>query len=173
VEHGETSYAVALLGKGQDKEKDVRSKGKMGNSSNQSLLMKNYERKETQCSARDQADNVGADIMHMHVVEGKFQLEKLKTMLTSIKEEAKKWLGQLDMGCMREENYLDGSIEGPIIGPIKEGASAGNNIGLESMEVGLRRDKSKQPIEVQNPNNFSNRQVQHVNSVYSHRPQST
>ena len=57
--------------------------------------------------------------------------------------------------------------------PIKEGASAGNNIGLESMEVGLRTDKSKQPIEVQNPNNFSNRQVQHVNSVYSHRPQST
>ena len=74
---------------------------------------------------------------------------------------------------MREENYLDGSIEGPIVGPIKEGASAGNNIGLESVEVGLRRNKSKQAIEVQNPNNFSNRQVQHVNSVYSCRPQST
>ena len=166
-------YKVALLGQGQDKEKDVRSKGKMGNSSDQSLLTKNYERKETRCSARDQAGNVGADIMHMLVVDGKFQLEKLKTMLTSIKEEAKKWLGLLDMGCMREQNYLDGSIEGLIVGPIKEGASAGNSIGLESMEVGLRRDKSKQAIEVQNPNNLSNRQVQHVNSVYSRRPQST
>jgi hypothetical protein len=143
VEHGETSYAVALLGQGQDKEKDVGSKGKMGNSCDQSLLTKNYERKETRCLARDQADNVGADIMHMRAVEGKFQLEKLKKMLTSIKEEAEKWMGLLDMGCMREENYLDGSIKGPIVGPIKEGASAGNNIGLESMEVGLRRDKSE------------------------------
>lgn len=115
----------------------------MGNSNNQSLLMKNSKRKETRCLARDQANNVGAGIMHMRVIEGKFQLEKLKTMLTSIKEEAEKWMGLLDMGYMREENYLDGSIEGPIVGPIKEGASAGNNIGLESVEVGLQRDKGK------------------------------
>lgn len=97
----------------------------------------------------------------------KLQLEKLKSMLTEIKEEAEKWLGLLDMGCKRED------IESPIASPIVEEASAGDKMVLQLEDVGLRMDKGKQTMEAQNPKTSSSNITQHVKSVYSRKIHST
>lgn len=103
---------VVLVGQGQELEKDASSRGSSGTPGDQELSnMEKAGMKETQLVAGDRMGNAGADFMHMRLVEGKLQLETLKNMLISIKEEAVRWLGLIDLGLVRDKAMI---ISGPV-----------------------------------------------------------
>ncbi|GLT69619.1 hypothetical protein SLA2020_417560 [Shorea laevis] len=101
VETGRSSYAVVLVGKGQCQERVEVSRGMMG--SCESHLLPNQEvlgRKVLPISAEDLAGKAGAAIVPLQCLNGKFELESLRSMLRSFKEEAERLLGLLDMGSV-------------------------------------------------------------------------
>jgi hypothetical protein len=53
-------------------------------------------KKETVLAKRDRLVNVGVKITPNGFVEGKLQLENLKQMLISIRDEVARWLGLID-----------------------------------------------------------------------------
>jgi hypothetical protein len=50
--------------------------------------------------------HIGAEIMPNGFMEGKLQLENLKQMLISIREEVARWLGLINLGLLRDEAML-------------------------------------------------------------------
>jgi hypothetical protein len=57
--------------------------------------------KETKVVDRGRLVNVGVDFTQNDFVEGNLQLENLKKMLISIREEDARWLGLIDLGLVR------------------------------------------------------------------------
>jgi hypothetical protein len=80
----------------------------------------------------------------------KLQLENLKQMLISIREEAARWLGLIDLGLLRDEAML---IAGPRQGPtnnevVLSGEVENRGLGhLKEQALGLRKAKGKEVIE--------------------------
>ncbi|GLT60936.1 hypothetical protein SLA2020_336750, partial [Shorea laevis] len=101
VEKGESSYAAVLVGKGHCPELLEGSRGKLG--SGASSLLPNEEalgRKVPPSLAENLAGKAGALIMPLQYLKGNFELETLRSMLRSFKEEAERLLGLLDSGSM-------------------------------------------------------------------------
>jgi hypothetical protein len=93
--------------------------------------------KETKLVDGDRLVNVGADFTQNSFVEGNLQLENLK-MLISIREEAVRWLGLIDLGLGRDEAML---TAGPMQSPTnKEVALSGEeeNSRLGHLKAGFR-----------------------------------
>jgi len=70
--------------------------GNSGISREQTLSILARAKKETVLAKRDRLVNVGVKITPNGFVEGKLQLENLKQMLISIRDEVARWLGLID-----------------------------------------------------------------------------
>jgi len=111
------SFAAALVGHGSELEKGESSKGNLGNSGEQPLsILARPEKQATMtegggCIGIGGAQSVLNDSADS--VEGQLQLAKFKQMIVSIREEATRWLGYLELGLQRDEVK---SIESPSKG---------------------------------------------------------
>lgn len=96
-------------------EKGESSWGNSGISGEQTLsILARVEKKEIVLAKGDCLVNVGAEITPNNFVEGKLQLENLKQMLISIRDEDARWLGLIDLGLLRDEAmFTAGPRQGP------------------------------------------------------------
>lgn len=101
------TFAAALIGHGSELEKGESSKGNLGNSGEQPLsFLARSEKQVTMNEGGDCIGNGGAQsVLNDSVVsvEGQLQLAKFKQLLVSIREEATRWLGLLELGLLRDE----------------------------------------------------------------------
>lgn len=111
-------------------------------------------RKETQIPAGDHAGKAIAEMLQFQFLNGEFKVETLKSMLTSLKEEAERLLGLLDMGFV-------GNGHAESVGPLAISKGKEVIVGGDGEDTGLGRDGAQS----------SKSMGTKVTSVYSRRSQ--
>jgi hypothetical protein len=158
--HDSRTFAAVLVGQGSELENGESSKGTLGTSGEQPMsILARTEKKATDMAGGDRMEIAGAQFMLNGSVERQLQLANFKQMLVSIREEATRWLGLLELGLLRDEAK---PTESPRQGQTSNEVGP-EGLGLKKQDQNVLKAKGK---EITHQENCGNSVI-----TYSHRTQ--
>jgi len=139
--HDGRTFAAVLVGQDNELEKGESSRGTLGISGEQTMsVLARTEKRVTIKVGGDCMESAGAQILLNGSVERQLQLANFKQMLVSIREEATRWLGLLEMGMLRDEAKL---TESPRQGQT-ENEVGQEGLGLMTQDQDVTKAKGKE-----------------------------